>query len=124
MIVGNRAETPLVENDVALGVIGRAASELFAVDEIDATGEEVIGNLHERLGQGGVRVLIARPKRQTMQIMDRSGLADEIGREHFFRTRTDAIEYARAQLGDEVVDDSPLNPVKSTRRMRLEPQTS
>jgi SulP family sulfate permease len=98
--------------------------DLEGVNEIDATGEEVIGNLHERLGQGGVGVLIARTKRQTMQIFERSGLADEIGREHFFRTRTDAIEYARGQLGEQAVEESPLNPVKSTRRMRLEPQTS
>ena len=102
-------ETKVLQNVASKPELKFVVLDLEGVNEIDATGEEVIGNLHERLGQGGVRVLIARPKRQTMQIMDRSGLADEIGREHFFRTRTDAIEYARAQLGDEVVDDALRN---------------
>jgi SulP family sulfate permease len=117
-------ETKVLQNVASKPELKFVILDLEGVNEIDATGEEVIGNLHERLGHGGVGVLIARPKRQTMQIFDRSGLADEIGREHFFRTRTDAIEYARNQLGEEVVEDSPLNPIKSTRRMRLEPQTS
>ena len=117
-------ETKVLQNVASKPDLKFVILDLEGINEIDATGEEVIGNLHERLGQGGVGVLIARPKRQTMEIMDRSGLADEIGREHFFRTRTDAIEYARGQLGAEAIDDSPLNPVKSTRRMRLEPQTS
>jgi SulP family sulfate permease len=98
--------------------------DIEGVNEIDATGEEVIGALHERLGHAGINVLIARPKRQTMEIFDRSGLTEKIGREHFFRTRTDAIEYAREQLGDRADPDSPLNPEKSTRRIRLVPQTS
>jgi len=117
-------ETRVLRNVASKPDLKFVILDLEGVNEVDATGEEVIGNLHERLGHGGVRVLIARTKRQTMQIFERSGLADEIGREHFFRTRTDAIEYARGQLGEHAVEDSPLNPVKSTRRMRLEPQTS
>jgi SulP family sulfate permease len=117
-------ETRVLRNVASKPDLKFVILDLEGVNEIDATGEEVIGNLHERLGQGGVGVLIARTKRQTMQIFERSGLADEIGREHFFRTRTDAIEYARGQLGEQAVEESPLNPVKSTRRMRLEPQTS
>jgi len=117
-------ETRVLRNVASKPDIKFVILDLEGVNEIDATGEEVIGNLHDRLGQGGVQVLIARTKRQTMEIFERSGLAEEIGHAHFFRTRTDAIEYARQQLGEEAIDDSPLNPVQSTRRMRLEPQTS
>ncbi|WP_455234299.1 SulP family inorganic anion transporter [Thiogranum longum] len=93
--------------------------DMEGVNEIDATGEEVIGSLYERLGTAGVTVLIARTKRQTMELFDRSGLKEEIGAEHFFRTRTDAIEYARAQLGESALQDSPLHPLHSARRTRL-----
>ncbi len=117
-------ETRVLRNVAGKPELKFVILDLEGVNEIDATGEEVIGNLHERLGRGGIGVLIARTKRQTMEIFDRSGLAEEIGREHFFRTRTDAIDYARRQLGEAAIDDSPLNPIKSTRRMRLEPQTS
>jgi len=93
--------------------------DLEGVNEIDATGEEVIGTLHERLMAGGVHVLVARTKGHTMEIFERSGLKDEIGAENFFRTRTDAIEFARDQLGDTALDDSPLHPMRSTRRVRM-----
>jgi SulP family sulfate permease len=112
-------ETKVLQNVASKPEIKYVILDLEGVNEIDATGEEVIGELYERLGQGGVGVLIARPKRQTMEIFDRSGLAGKIGAEHFFRTRTDAIEYVRAQLGDQALEDSPLNPQQSTRRARL-----
>ena len=75
-------------------------------------------DLHERLATAGVTVLVARPKAQTMRILERSGMKKEIGEDLFFRTRTDAIRYAREQLGDDAVEDSPLNPDQSVREMR------
>jgi len=53
-----------------------------------------------------------------VQIFERSGMKQEIGEDHFFRTRTAAIRYAREQLGDEAVEDSPLNPDLSIRQVR------
>jgi len=94
--------------------------DLEGVNQLDATGEEVIGSLYEHLETAGVNVLITRGKAQIMQIFDRSGLKEEIGPEHFFRTRTDAIEYARECLGDQAKPDSPLNPDQSVRRTRTE----
>jgi SulP family sulfate permease len=117
-------ETMVLQNVASKPDIKYVIFDLEGVNSIDATGEEVISTLHDRLGQGGVHVLIARTKRQTLQIFERSGLAEEIGKDHFFRTRTDAIEYAREQLGDQAAEDSPLHPDQSTRRMRVEPQTS
>ena len=92
--------------------------DLEGVNQIDATGEEMIGSLYEHLETAGVSVLITRGKAQIIRIFERSGLKDEIGAEHFFRTRTDAIEYARERLGDQALADSPLNPLRSVRRMR------
>jgi hypothetical protein len=53
-----------------------------------------------------------------MQIFERSGMKQDLGDDHFFRTRTAAIRYAREQLGDEAVEDSPLNPDLSVRQAR------
>jgi len=94
--------------------------DLEGINQLDATGEEVIGSLYEHLETAGVSVLITRGKAQIMQIFERSGLKEEIGSEHFFRTRTDAIEYARERLGDQAMVDSPLNPARSVRRTRTE----
>ena len=93
--------------------------DLEGINQIDATGEEVIGNLRERLETAGIIILVARPKAQTTQILERSGMKQRIGESHFFRTRTDAIRYAREQLGDEAVADSPLNPDNSVRQARV-----
>ncbi len=117
-------ETKVLQNVASKPDLKYVILDLEGVNEIDATGEEVIGTLHERLGHAGINVLVARTKRQTRELFQRSGLAEKIGQEHFFRTRTDAIDFARAQLGDEAEEDSPLNPEASTRRLRLEPQTS
>jgi SulP family sulfate permease len=118
-------ETRVLKNVASKPDLRFVIFDLEGINEIDATGEEVIGQLCERLAHPGITVLIARPKRQTMQIFERSGLLEQVGKEHFFRTRTDAIEYARSQLGEEELADSPLNPIQSTRRSRmLEPQTS
>lgn len=117
-------ETRVLRNIASKPELRYVILDMEGVNEIDATGEEAISQLIERLGHAGIKMLIARPKRQTMEIFERSGLKDRVGEDHFFRTRTDAIEWAREELGDEALEDSPLNPQRSTRRLRLEPQTS
>ncbi|MDT8387267.1 MAG: sulfate permease [Thiogranum sp.] len=117
-------ETRVLRNVASKPDLRFVILDLEGINEIDATGEGAIGALCERLGHTGIKVLIARPKRQTMQIFERSGLREQVGTEHFFRTRTDAIEFAREKLLAEGIDDSPLAPVRSIRRTRLEPQTS
>jgi SulP family sulfate permease len=112
-------ESRVLENVASKPELKFVILDLEGVNQVDATGEEVIGILHERLETAGIKVLVARPKTYTMDILERSGLKQELGDEHFFRTRTAAIRYAREQLGDEAVDDSPLNPDRSVRQVRV-----
>ena len=112
-------ESRVLENVASKPDLRFVILDLEGVNQVDATGEEVIGILHERLQTAGITVLVARPKGQTMQIFERSGMKQELGEEHFFRTRTAAIRYAREQLGDEAVEDSPLNPDMSVSLVRV-----
>jgi len=112
-------ENQVLENIASKPDLRYVILDLEGVNQIDATGEGIIGVLHERLETAGITVLVARPKAQTMQILERSGMKQELGEEHFFRTRTAAIRYAREQLGDEAVEDSPLNPDLSVRQTRV-----
>lgn len=112
-------ETRVLDNVASKPDMKYVILDLEGMNQIDATGEEVLHNLHQRLQTGGVEILIARPKSHAMEIFERSGLKDEFSGSCFFRTRTDAIEYARAQMGDAARADSPLNPVRSIRRQRL-----
>ena len=70
------------------------------INEIDATGEEMLSVLAQRLKAAGVQLMIARAKLQLMDIFHKTRLIETLGEQHFFRTRTDAILYARANLGD------------------------
>jgi SulP family sulfate permease len=112
-------ESRVLENVASKPDLRYVILDLEGVNQVDATGEDAIGTLHERLETAGITVLVARPKALTMEILERSGMKEEIGENNFFRTRTAAIRYAREQLGDDAVEDSPLNPDMSVRQARV-----
>ena len=80
-----------------------------AINGIDASGEEVIHHLVERLNENGIVVLFAGLKKQVHDVMRATGLRDLIGEKRFFATAEDALAaiYSRAEYADE---DDPLRP--------------
>lgn len=86
------------------------------INDIDASGEEVIHHLVERLNDNGVVVLFAGLKKQVIDVMRATGLRDVIGERRFFGSAEQALEaiYARAEYADE---DDPLKPLR--RRVAL-----
>lgn len=85
--------------------------DLESVDEVDATGEEALGRIAERLSAAGIEFYIARAKVDVFNALTRSGLVAKIGEERFFRERTEASMYAKEKLGDEVDIEPILKPV-------------
>jgi len=85
--------------------------DLESVDEVDATGEETLGRISERLSAAGIEFYIARAKVDVFNALTRSGLVAKIGEERFFRERTEASMYAKEKLGDEVDIEPILKPV-------------
>jgi SulP family sulfate permease len=79
-----------------------------AINSIDATGEEMLHNLAERLGETGVELLFARAKKQIWDVFRRTGLTRELGDDHFFALRTHAFNYAWDKLGDNHAETCPL----------------
>lgn len=73
------------------------------INEIDASGEEVIHHLVERLNANGTVVLFAGLKRQVHDVMRATGLRDLIGERRFFATADEALEaiYARDEYAGE-----------------------
>ncbi len=79
------------------------------INQLDATGLEVLYHLTERLhASAGVELLVARMKKQFMDTLRRSGMMAEFREEHFFARVQDAIDYAFQRLGPELTADSPL----------------
>jgi SulP family sulfate permease len=79
------------------------------INDIDASGEEVIHHLVERLNANGVVVIFSGLKKQVHDVMRATGLRDLIGEKRFFATAEQALEaiYSRAEYAGE---DDPLRP--------------
>jgi len=73
-----------------------------AINEVDASGEEVIRHLVERLHAIGVVVLFAGLKKQVLDVMQATGLRAKIGENCLFATSEQALEsiYADAAKTD------------------------
>jgi len=76
--------------------------DLEAVDQIDATGEEMLSHMFKRLEEAGIEFCITRPKFKVEDALKRSGLYDVIGENHFFAKRIHAIEAIKERYGDQV----------------------
>jgi MFS superfamily sulfate permease-like transporter len=81
------------------------------INQIDATGEETLSHLHERLAKSGIELLFTGLKKQALDVFLRTGLYQKIGVERFFRTDDLALDYVWKQLGNNHEADCPLNVV-------------
>lgn len=79
------------------------------INELDASGEEVVHHLVERLNESGTVVLFAGLKRQVLDVMHATGLWELIGERRFHATAEQALAaiYSRPENADE---DDPLRP--------------
>lgn len=86
------------------------------INGIDASGEEVIHHLVERLNENGIVVLFSGLKKQIHDVMRATGLRDLIGEKRFFATAEDALEaiYSRAEYAGE---DDALRPPHKAKPM-------
>ncbi len=66
------------------------------INEIDASGEEVMHHLVERLRLSGITVMFAGLKKQVLDVMRATGLFDHIGQENIFSNTDQAIVAAYA----------------------------
>jgi SulP family sulfate permease len=74
------------------------------INQMDASGEEVLHHLTERLEKNGIQLIIARMKRQFVQTIKRTGLLEKIGEDQIFSRITYALEFAWEQLELEMGD--------------------
>ncbi len=81
------------------------------INQIDATGEETLAHLADRLKVAGISLLFTGLKKQTLEVLQRTGLYDHIGAESFFRTEDQALDFVWKKLGNNHEVDCPLNIV-------------
>lgn len=84
-----------------------------AINQIDASGEEVVHHLFDRLKASGVTLVFSGLKRQVLDVMRQTGLFDVITQANIFATEDQAISAIYERLGDTAHEDlfCPVKPV-------------
>jgi SulP family sulfate permease len=86
-----------------------------AINQLDASGEEVVHHLVERLREVGVEIVFSGLKKQVLDVMRATGLFDLIGQQNIFATENRALAAIYERLGEDAADDM-LCPVPQQRR--------
>jgi SulP family sulfate permease len=76
-----------------------------AINQLDASGEEVVHHLVERLREGGMEVVFSGLKKQILDVMRSTGLFELIGQNNIFATEDQAIAAIYERLGETARDD-------------------
>jgi len=89
------------------------------INQLDATGEEVLYHLTERLRANGIELLVARMKKQFMDTLRRTNIIKKMGEDHFFARIQFALEYAWDSLEPEY--DRNTCPLRNPNRQAGNP---
>ncbi|MEO5346668.1 MAG: SulP family inorganic anion transporter [Magnetococcus sp. YQC-9] len=82
------------------------------INQLDASGEEVVHHLVERLHKNGITMVFSGLKRQILQVMHATGLFEMVGGEvNIFATEQIALESIYQRLGR--ANDRPLLPAET-----------
>ena len=76
-----------------------------AINQLDASGEEVVHHLVERLNSAGITLVFSGLKKQVLDVMRATGLFEAIGQDKIFATVDQAIAAIYEQLGENAADD-------------------
>lgn len=76
------------------------------INQLDASGEEVIHHLLDRLRDAGVIVVFSGLKKQVLDVMRATGLLATVGEEHLFATDDAAIAEIYRRLGNDTTGDA------------------
>jgi SulP family sulfate permease len=71
------------------------------INQLDASGEEVLHNLNDRLRDNGIILVFSGLKGQILEVLRHTGLMENIGEENFHATEDMALEYIYKRLGDD-----------------------
>lgn len=83
-----------------------------AINQLDASGEEVVHHLIDRLKLAGVTLVFSGLKKQVLDVMRHTGLFEVISQDNIFPTEDQAINAIYERLGDEANEDlfCPVKP--------------
>jgi SulP family sulfate permease len=86
-----------------------------AINQLDASGEEVLHHLNVRLRENNIQIVFSGLKRQVLMVMRQTGLFDEIGEDNIFANEDMALESIYKRLGETSEFDSVSCPLTYPR---------
>jgi SulP family sulfate permease len=104
--------------DAILGAVTKKPNTKYVlvvgdgINQLDASGEEVLHQLNDRLRENGIILVFSGLKRQILEVLRHTRLMTTIGEENFHATEDMALEYIYKQLGDIPEQDSDFRPSK------------
>ncbi len=69
------------------------------INDLDATGAELLSKLSERLSQNGITLALSAAKKQVQEVMQRTGLDAAIGKDNIYATDRLAVDGLLARVG-------------------------
>ena len=75
------------------------------INQLDASGEEVIHHLVDRLKSTGITLVFSGLKKQVLDVMRATGLFDAVSQANIFPTQEHAIAAIYERLGEEAAND-------------------
>jgi SulP family sulfate permease len=109
-------ETKVLANIAGKPKLKYVIIDAEGINQIDATGEEMLHVLAHRMKSAGVQLMFARAKKQIIDIFRATHFVEHLGEQHFFRTRTDAIHFARANIGEDATVSQLLRGETATAK--------
>ena len=87
------------------------------INELDASGEEVMHHVVQHLRDAGISVSFSGLKKQAVDVMRATGLLEFIGERNIYPTADDALEAIHSEAAARGLDDSacPLRPLAAQR---------
>jgi SulP family sulfate permease len=71
------------------------------INEIDASGVDMLSNLITRFKSNGITLCFSGFKKQTLDVMERTGLLEKIGSKNLFQTDQEALDALQSRLHNE-----------------------
>jgi len=68
------------------------------INEIDASGVDMLSNLITRFKSNGITLCFSGLKKQVQEVMDRTGLSQRIGQDNLFATDQEAIDQLHSRM--------------------------
>jgi len=85
----------------------------MSINEVDASGDEMLREYYKRLSESGLKVLFTRFKSPVMEVFKRTRLTRSIGKANFHRKITDAFDHAVELLVDEDQETQKPQPMET-----------